>query len=148
MFSTLSKKSASYLRPPFPQDRVESWTTDIDYDEVLAIVAVLTENDNKRIIGSTSLKFNSQEPLKHKAELGLTIHDDCQNMGIGTPLLKHIINLAKFKKLKKIHLNVSAENDRAIQLYKKAGFTTEGKLEKSSFVNCKYRDEYCMSLFL
>ena len=65
--------------------------------------------------------------MKHKAELGITIHDDYQNMGIGTALLKHIINVARRKKLKKIHLNVNTENDRAIRLYKKAGFTTEGK---------------------
>ena len=148
MFSTLSKKSASYLLPPFPRDRIESWTTDIDYDDVLAIVAVLPEKDNKRIIGSSSLKFNSQEPLKHKAELGLTIHDTYQNMGIGTALLKHIIKVAKSKKLKKIHLNVSAENDHAIQLYKKAGFVIEGTLHNESYVNRRYRDEYRMALFL
>ncbi|WGM89507.1 MAG: GNAT family protein [Candidatus Bathyarchaeum tardum] len=148
MFSTLSKKSASYLLPPFPRDRIENWTNEIDYDELLAIVAVLTEKDKQRIIGSTSLKFNSQKPLKHKAELGLTVHDDYQNMGIGNALLKHIINVARTKKLKKIHLNVSAENDRAIHLYKKAGFITEGTFHKASYVNGKYRDEYRMAFFL
>ena len=59
MFSTLSKKSASNLLPPFSRELIESWTSEINYNEVLAIVAVLTENDNKRIIGSTSLRFNS-----------------------------------------------------------------------------------------
>ncbi len=148
MFSTLSKKSASNLLPPFPRERIKNWTNDINYDDVLAIVAALTDNDNKRIIGSTSLRFNAQKPLKHKAELGITIHDDYQNRGIGTALLKHIIYVARTKKLKKIHLNVSAENDCAIHVYKKVGFTTEGALHKASFVNGKYRDEYRMALFL
>ncbi|MCW8802311.1 MAG: GNAT family N-acetyltransferase [Candidatus Bathyarchaeota archaeon] len=148
MFSTLSKKSASYLLPPFSRERIESWTSEIDYDEVLAIVAVLQEKDNKRIIGTTSLRFNSQKPLKHNAELGLTIHDDYQNMGIGSALLKHIIKVARTKKLKKIHLNVSATNKRAIHLYKKAGFTTEGILQRESYVNGRYRDEYRMAHFL
>jgi putative acetyltransferase len=148
MFSTLSKKSASNLLPPFPRERIEGWTSEIDYNEILAIVALLNTKNNKRIIGTTSLRFNSQKALKHKAELGLTIHDDYQNMGIGSALLKHIINVAKTKKLKKIHLNVSAENDRAIHLYKKVGFTIEGPLNKESFVNGRYRDEYRMALFL
>ena len=148
MFSTLSKKSASNLLPPFPRERIESWTSEINYNEVLAIVAELNEKDNKRIIGSTSLRFNSAEALKHKTELGLTIHDDYQNLGIGTALLKHIIKVAKSKKLKKIHLNVSAENDHAIHLYKKAGFVIEGTLHNESFVNRRYRDEYRMALFL
>lgn len=148
MFSTLSKKSASFLLPPFPRERIENWTTDIDYDEVLAIVAVLKEKDNQRIIGSSSLKFNFQKSLKHKAELGITIHDDYQNMGIGTALLKHIIKVARTKKLKKIQLNVDINNDQAIHLYKKAGFLIEGKLCKESYVNRKYRDEYRMAFFL
>jgi putative acetyltransferase len=94
------------------------------------------------------LRFNYQEPLKHKAELGLTIHDDFQKMGIGTALLKNIISVARAKKLKKIHLNVSAENDRAIHLYKKVGFVIEGTLHKASYVNRRYHDEYRRALFL
>jgi putative acetyltransferase len=146
MFSTLSKESESNLLPPFTRERVEGWTSNINYDEVLAIVAV-TE-DGKRIIGSTSLKFNPQDALKHKAELGITVHDDYQNMGIGTALLNHVINVAQMKKLRKVWLHVSTANDRAIRMYKKAGFVIEGKLCKESFVNGEYRDEYSMTLFL
>ena len=148
MFSTLSKKSASNLLPPFTRERIESWTRNIDYDEVLAIVAVVETENGQRIIGSASLKFNSQEPLKHKAEFGITVHDDCQNKGIGNELLAHLVNIARTKNLTKIHLNVNATNDRAISLYKKAGFRIEGTLVNESYVNGKYRDEYRMALFL
>ena len=94
------------------------------------------------------MRFNYQEPLKHKAELGLTIHDDFQKMGIGTALLKHRISVARAKKLKKIHLNVSTENNHALYLYKKVGFVIEGTLHKASYLNLRYRDEYRMTLFL
>lgn len=148
MFSTLSEKTASYLLPPFPRERIEMWTNNIDHNEVLTIVAVLTEKDIKRIIGSASLTFNTQKPLKHKAALGITIHDDYQNMGIGTAILKHIIKIGRKNMLKKIHLHVSVENDCAIHIYKKIGFTTEGTFHKSSFINGKYRDDYRMALFI
>ena len=148
MFSTLSKESASNLLPPFPRERVENWTSNINYNEVLAIVAVIAEKDRQRIIGSTSLKFNPQETIRHKAELGITVHDDYQNIGIGTALLNHMIDIARMKKLHKVWLHVSTANDRAIRLYKKAGFVVEGKLCKESFVNGEYRDEYRMALFL
>jgi len=148
MFSTLSEESASNLLPPFTRERVESWTRNINYNEVLAIVAVIEEKNEQRIIGSASLKFNPQETLKHKAELGLTVHDDYQNMGIGTALLNHLIDIARMKKLRKVWLHVSTHNDRAIYMYKKAGFTIEGKLCKESCINGKYRDEYRMALFL
>ena len=148
MFSTLSEESVSNLLPPFTRERVESWTNNINYDEVLAIVAVITDRDKQQIIGSASLKFNPQEALKHKAELGLTVHDDYQNMGIGTALLNHLIDIARMKKLNKVWLHVSTDNDRAIYMYKKAGFTIEGKLCKESCINGKYRNEYRMTLFL
>ncbi|UCC58317.1 MAG: hypothetical protein JSW14_08250 [Candidatus Bathyarchaeum sp.] len=76
MFSTLSKESVSNLLPPFTRERVESWTSNINYNELLAIVAVIEEENEKRIVGDASLKFNSQEALRHKAELGITVHDD------------------------------------------------------------------------
>lgn len=148
MFSTLSEESVSNLLPPFTRERVESWTNNINYDEVLAIVAVITDRDKQQIIGSASLKFNPQEALKHKAELGLTVHDDYQNMGIGTALLNHLIDIARMKKLNKVWLHVSTDNDRAIYMYKKAGFTIEGKLCKESCINGKYRNDYRMALFL
>jgi len=148
MFSTLSEESTSNLIPPFTRERVESWTSNINYDEVLAIVAVVEEKSERRIIGSASLKFYQQEALKHKAELGITVHDNYQNMGIGTALLKHLIGIAKMKKLNKIYLHVSTANDRAINIYKKAGFKIEGKLCKESCINGKYRDEYRMALLL
>ena len=148
MFSTLSKESASNLLPPFTRERVESWTSNINYNELLAIVAVIEEKNEQRIIGDASLKFYPQEALKHKAELGITVHDDYQNIGIGTALLQHILNIARIKKLKKVCLQVSTDNAKAICMYKKAGFEIEGKLCKESYINDKYRDEYRMALFL
>jgi ribosomal protein S18 acetylase RimI-like enzyme len=76
------------------------------------------------------------------------VHDDYQNMGIGTALLNHLISVARLKKLSKVWLHVSTDNDRAIHIYKKAGFTIEGKLCKESYINGKYRDEYSMALVL
>ncbi|PVX24200.1 MAG: hypothetical protein CW691_08305 [Candidatus Bathyarchaeum sp.] len=148
MFSTLSKESASNLLPPFTRERVEGWTSNIDYNEVLTIVAVVDEENMQRIIGSASLKFNKPQALAHKAELAITVHDNYQNVGIGTALLEHLIGIARTKKLTKLHLDVSTTNERAIHVYKSAGFSIEAKLCNESIVNGKYRDEYRMALFL
>ena len=66
----------------------------------------------------------------------------------GLDISENMINVARMKKLSKICLNVNTDNDRAINLYKKAGFEIEGKLCKESYVNGEYRDEYRMALFL
>jgi putative acetyltransferase len=148
MFSTLSETSISNLVPPFTREKIESWTSNIDYNEVLAIVAVTKEKDTQRIVGSASLRFHTQEVFKHKAELGIAVHDDYQNLGVGTALVNHLLNIARKKNLKKIFLTVNSENARALHVYEKAGFKIEGILRKEICLNGKYLDEYRMALFL
>ena len=148
MFSTLSEDSVSNLIPPFTRERVEGWTSNIDYDTVLAIVAVIGEESEQKIIGDASIKFNPHEHSKHKAELGVAVHDDYQNMGIGTALVKHLLNIAKMKKIRKVWLQVNYNNEIAIHIYKKAGFQIEGKLCRERYINGKYRNEYKMAILL
>jgi putative acetyltransferase len=148
MFSTLSETSVANLVPPFTRERIEGWTRNIDFDDVLTILAVEEERCQQRIAGSASLKFFPQEVFKHKAELSITVHDDYQNVGIGTAMINHMLNIARKKKLTKIFLTVNAGNARAIHVYRKAGFEVEGKLCKELCWNGKFLDEYRMALFL
>ncbi len=148
MFSTLSEESVSNLIPPFTRERIEGWTSNIDFEKVLTIVAVVKEKNEQRIVGSASIKFNPHEHSKHKAELSITVHDEFQNIGIGTALVKHLLNIARMKKLGKVWLQVTTDNNIAIHIYKKAGFKIEGKLYKERYINGKYRDEYRMAILL
>ena len=125
--------------------RVEGWTKNIDYNKVLAIVAVTGDG---HIVATGSLQFNPQEVMRHKAELSLTVHDSYQNRGIGTALLSHLLVIAKEKNLKKVHLTVRADNKRAIDLNKKFGFQVEGTFHKEMCLNSEFIDDYRMALFL
>jgi RimJ/RimL family protein N-acetyltransferase len=148
MFSTLSETSVSNLIPPFIRERIEFWTSNIDYDKVLAIVALIEEESEQRIIGDASLEFNPCGHSKHKAGVGIAVHDEYQNKGIGTALLKHLLNIAKMKKLRKVWLEVHTSNSIAIHVYKKVGFQIEGKLIKERLINGKYRDEHTPAILL
>lgn len=148
MFSTLSEKSTSNLAPPFTRERIEKWTSNIDYDKVLTIVAAIDENGERRIVGSASLSLGTREVSKHTAELGMAVHDDYQNMGIGTTMLKHLLDLARMKKLRKIWLLTDTDNERAIHIYRKAGFEIEGRLRNEKHLKGQYKDLYRMAVFL
>jgi RimJ/RimL family protein N-acetyltransferase len=145
MFSTLSEATVSNLIPPFTRERVEGWTKNVDYSKVLAIVAITGDG---RIVAIGSLQFNMQEVMRHKAELGLTVHDSYQNRGIGTAMLSHLLDIAKEMDLKKVHLTVRADNKRAIGLYEKFSFKVEGTFQKEMLLNGKFIDDYRMALFL
>lgn len=43
MFSTLSKASLENVVLPFTRERIEGWTSSIDYDKILPILALIRE---------------------------------------------------------------------------------------------------------
>ena len=49
---------------------------------------------------------------------------------------------------KKINLVTRNDNKRAISVYEKCGFKTEGIFENDSFENGQFFDNNCMALFL
>ena len=148
MFSTLSRESLGYLVNPFPRVRIEQWTSNINYRKALPIVAVIQQAHKPQIVATASLEFPDAPAEKHKAEFGITVHDTYQNKGVGTALTKHMLSIARKKKLRKITLKVLTQNTKAIHVYEKCGFKTEAKLQKENFINGKYYDDYIMSIFL
>jgi RimJ/RimL family protein N-acetyltransferase len=147
MFSTLSEESLNNLVLPITKERIKSWTSNIDYEKSLPILALVRE-ERERIIAASSLSFYQAEALKHKAELGITVHDDYQNRGLGTAMTKHLLEIAGKKGLKKVFLRVNTDNIRAIHVYEKCGFQIEATLKKAYFRNGQLGDDYRMAIFL
>ena len=113
-------------------------------------MAIVEEGLEERIVATAALAFSQTEAFKHKAEFGITVHDDYQDRGLGTAMTKHMIEIARSRGLKKISLTVVTENSRAIRVYEKCGFRIEGRLEKDhyNYVTGEYGDDYVMALFL
>jgi len=148
MFSTLSNESLRFLVLPFTRERVERWTSSINYEKTLPINALVKEDNETRIVANASLIFFEADAFRHKAEFGITVHDRLQNKGLGTAFTRHMLEIARRKGLRKVSLKVITENSRALHVYKKCGFKVEAKLLKENFVKGKYYDDYVMSIFL
>lgn len=102
-----------------------------------------------QIVGHAFLEPHRLQSLKHVADLNMAVYLGWQKKGIGSELLKQIIERAKQSKtLRKIQLNVRASNSQAIQLYKKMGFEEEGRLKSRVKVNDEYIDDIVMGLHL
>ena len=65
--------------------------------------------------------------IKHRAELGIAILKEYWGFGIGKALMEACIECAKDAGYTQLELNVVAENDRAVALYKKMGFVEYGR---------------------
>ena len=58
LYATLSRESLRYLGGEHSRERIERWTSNLDYDRTLPIVAVVEEHDEPRIVASASLSFH------------------------------------------------------------------------------------------
>ena len=76
------------------------------------------------------------ERARHRAEFGISIVKQYWGLGIGSLLLAALIDSAKSSGYEQLELEVVAENERAITLYKKFGFELYGTRENTF----KYRD--------
>ena len=100
----------------------------IDYSREISIVAEETEGDSNRVIGMARLVV---EPDGEKGEIAIVVGDPWQNLGLGTRLLEHIIDVGRDMGLKTIFGEILAENTRMIHLCYKRGFKIEWVDEES-----------------
>lgn len=84
----------------------------------------------------------------HVANIVIGVFEDYCSKGIGYELFRYVFKWAEKTCVKRMELTVITENIRAINLYKKLGFKTEGLREKSTLKNGKYYDEYYMAKIL
>ncbi len=107
------------------------------------LVAVL--QDENRVVGMSGVhRFKNRR--RHVAELGMFVHDDYQDQGIGSKLMEAIIDLSdNWFDLKRLELQVYVDNKRAIHLYEKYGFVIEGTLRAFVFRGGEYVDARTMA---
>jgi len=86
---------------------------------------------------------------KGVGELFIYIHQDFQNVGLGTVMMKKAIELAKERGLHRLGLSVVADNHRAIKVYENVGFKKEGVARDTFYGDDhRYHDEIEMGLLL
>ena len=106
----------------------------------------VTVLEDGTVIGSAGLQVCANPRMRHVGTLGMLVHTDFQNQGIGTALMKTVLELAdNWLMLVRVELEVFADNERAIHLYEKFGFEKEGLLRMSVVRDGQYRDNYKMA---
>lgn len=112
------------------------------------LVAEVEENGLKRVVGVVDMNVNRNPRLRHSASIGIMVHFDYQGRGIGTALMKKVIDLAdNWLMLVRLELTAFVENERAVKLYQSLGFQIEGIKKYAAVRNGKYADEYLMARY-
>ena len=92
--------------------------------EIIAIV----DGEVAGTAGNNAL--GNKYKVKHRAEFGIAIMKKYWGLGLGGALTKACIDCAKEAGYTQLELDVVAENEGAISLYKKMGFTEYGRNPK------------------
>ncbi len=106
---------------------------------------VICEKTKRIPVGSVSYEINW---INRRAELGIMIGEVAlQGKGYGEEAMRIFIDYGfKTLNMHKIVLEVYAFNERAVKLYGKLGFKTEGVFKEHSYKEGKYHDLLYMGL--
>jgi len=131
------------LQLPFPSS--ESWRKRLAEppDGFYNLVACV----EGELVGQLGLQaFLNRVRRRHAGEMGMAVRDDWQGRGVGTALMQAATDLAdNWLNLTRLELEVYVDNEPAIRLYKKFGFTVEGTLARFAYRGGQYVDIYEMA---
>lgn len=98
------------------------------------------------IVGNASIERERVERYSHRAELSIVVKKKFWGQGIATRLMELLIEFAKSSAVEILQLEVRRDNERAVNLYKKFGFSLVGVYEDFFKINGKYYDASFMCL--
>lgn len=99
------------------------------------------------VVGQLGLHTSPDRPRRrHVGQIGMAVRDDWQGKGVGTALMQAAIDMAdNWVNLSRLELEVYTDNEPAVKLYQKFGFTIEGAGINYVFRDGKYVDVYFMA---
>jgi ribosomal protein S18 acetylase RimI-like enzyme len=119
----------------------KSLVEDMERD-VIRLVAL----DESKVIGWCHIRPDRWEGFTHAGWLGMGVLKGYRRQGIGSALLAQALEEARSRGLERVELSVFASNLRAIQLYEKFNFQTEGRKKKARKLDGTYDDIIIMAL--
>jgi L-phenylalanine/L-methionine N-acetyltransferase len=107
---------------------------------------ILVAEVDGQVVGDAGLHPNTSTPRRaHTAYIGMVIPAAWQGKGVGTALMKALLDLAdNWFGFSRLELHVYTDNKAAIALYEKFGFTREGTHPRYALRQGAYVDSYSM----
>lgn len=103
---------------------------------------------NGRVVGWCDISRHFFPSHSHRGSLGMGIIPDYRGRGLGARLIATALEQARKANLVRVEFSVRADNARAIALYKKVGFLTEGVQKRGVFVDGRFIDTINMAMIL
>jgi len=100
---------------------------------------LLIAEHNGTIVGNIDLMINGRQMLKHTGYIGMGIHEDWQGLGIGTAMLKILIDWVDHNPdIEILWLQAFSNNEKGLRLYSNMGFEETGR--QKGFIKTEFRE--------
>lgn len=127
-------------------ERISKYLDDVyNSDRAVFLIAIV----NNKIVGYAEYASLFKKRLSHRGDMGIAVLNEYQGKGIGSNLMKELIEYVKNEiKAEIISLEVRTDNLTAISLYKKYDFEKIGFYKGFMKINNEYIDCDLMNLYL
>lgn len=133
---------AGTLQLPFPSQ--DLWRQRMQAADPNAHLLVACAGDE--VVGQLGLHVSGNPRRRHAAELGMGVRDDWQGRGVGGALLRAALELADgWLQVRRLELQVYADNARGIALYARHGFVEEGRHRDYAYRDGAFVDALTMA---
>ncbi len=106
--------------------------TEVDFDGVVALVAVMKEAGQDRIVGGGRYARSGEPPAVQKAEVAFLVDDAHQGLGIGSLLLRHLVTIARFFGITQFEAEVLPANEAMLKVFAKSGVSVTRTMTRDS----------------
>jgi len=95
--------------------------TDVDFKNVVALVAVMSDEEHDRIVGGGRYIRTGASGAASRAEVAFLIDDAHQGLGIGSRIFKHLVIIARASGIVKFEAEVLPSNEGMLRLFTLSG---------------------------
>ncbi|MBO4864748.1 MAG: GNAT family N-acetyltransferase [Eubacterium sp.] len=109
-------------------------------------VIMMAATVDGKIAGNGSIAgIGVKRKIQHRCSMAIALYKEYWNLGIGKAMIDYMTELAASIGWHQVDLEVVAENEQAIRLYKKCGFIETGRRHNAlKFDDGTYHDEILM----
>jgi RimJ/RimL family protein N-acetyltransferase len=146
LFEDLEVAHRASNDPPLPwskarwEAQLEEWTT--EEDDTTARFGIEVDGE---LIGDCQL--TGIDHYRGLCNLGITLGRAYWGQGYGQDTIRTLVGYAfRYLNIRKVCLEVLADDERAVGAYKKVGFVEEGRLRQQAWFEGNYADALVMGL--
>ena len=131
---------------PLPDDleAERRWLASFDGQRSVLFVAAA----GNAIVGQVDCHGGEYSKIQHVGVIGIAIRDGWREVGLGSVLMKRIVEWMRARGFLKAELSVFSTNVRARRLYESLGFVWEGSQRRRIRIRGEFIDEIRMGLWL